>query len=81
MNDHWSNAQFKAGELVQIRDRHSRLSKESSDWSSHKVGIVIDYWPSNVYEPSSYDILIEGNIRSYDTKYVYENEARFVEDL
>jgi hypothetical protein len=81
MNDHWSGANFKAGELVQIRERHACLSKESSSYSPHKVGIVIDYWPSNVYEPSSYDILIDGNIRSYDTKYVYENDARFVDDL
>ena len=51
------------GSLVGIRSR-SGAKREVS-------GIVIDYWPSNVYEGAHYDVLVEGEIVPVEAKYVY----------
>lgn len=35
-----------------------------------RPGIVVDYWPSNVYESAHYEVLVDGKILHIDTKYV-----------
>lgn len=35
------------------------------------TGLVVDYWPSNMYERAHYEILLDGEIVHFDTKYVF----------
>ena len=51
------------GSLVGIRSR-SGAKREFA-------GIVMGYWPSNVYEGAHYDVLVEGEIVPVEAKYVY----------
>ena len=51
------------GTLVGIRSR--------SGAQREVAGIVMDYWPSNVYEGAHYDVLVEGEIVPVEAKYVY----------
>ena len=70
MNDEWFNSQFKAGELVQVRERFFRLKKENSLARDPLVGVVVDYWPSNVYESASYGVLVDGEVKNVEGKYL-----------
>ena len=51
------------GSLVGIRSR--------SGAKREVAGIVMSYWPSNVYEGAHYDVLVEGEIVPVEAKYVY----------
>lgn len=51
---------YEAGDLVSIRFP----GKGSS------LGVVLDYWPSNVYESASYQVLVDGETCLIDRKYV-----------
>lgn len=56
---------FDVGELVSVSFR------DGSGTMVTKTGVVMDYYRSNVYEPSSYQILVEG-----ETRYVQFNRVR-----
>jgi len=51
------------GSLVGIRSR--------SGAKREVAGLVMAYWPSNVYEGAHYDVLVEGEIVPVEAKYVY----------
>ena len=52
--------EYLPGTLVEV--------KTSSGLES---GIVVDWWPSNVYESAYYDIHIDGKTLPFERKHVY----------
>ena len=65
-SDIWRHAEFRKGELVKITDRAKTFyTDQSSD-----TGVVIDFWPSNVYEGSSYEVLLDGNVKVIESKHL-----------
>ena len=51
---------FETGDLVKILLR-SYYSSEPT----YKNGVILDYFPSNLYEPASYNILSGGEVLHY----------------
>ena len=64
-SDVWQMAEYSKGELVKLNSR-AKTFMDNPD--SH--GVVIDYWPANVYESASYEILIDGNVKIIESKYL-----------
>ena len=59
----WSGASFKKGDLVEIKtpavlDQALIIS----------TGVVVDYWPSNVYERATYEVLVDGEVVHVDPR-------------
>ena len=55
-------ASYSHGDLVKVRYNgdnlfYSKYNRDNFQWAT---AIVIDYFPSNVYEPASYIVLHEG---------------------
>ena len=61
----WLGSNFKKGDLVVITERAKTFYEDSSG-----PGVIIDYWPANVYEGSAYDVLIDGNVKTIESKYL-----------
>lgn len=58
-------ATYDLGDLVKIRYNYGTnlvYSKYSGDCVQWATGVVVDYFPSNVYEPASYIVLYEGQM-------------------
>lgn len=60
--DEWLGSTFKKGQLVRF----------NSHWFPDLIttGIVLNYWSSNVYEPASYEVLVEGEVRIFESKHI-----------
>lgn len=55
---------YKKGELVQVRTP-AVLDQGAFILSA---GVVVDYWPSNVYERATYEVLIDGEVVHVDPR-------------
>lgn len=52
---------FAKGDLVQISEVHiSHIQNKEVTFSP--IGVVLSYYDSNVYEPASCDVLVEGEV-------------------
>ena len=59
--------EFSRGDLVQISEVHvSRIKNKEITFSP--VGVVLSYYDSNVYEPASCDVLVEGEVMHVSTR-------------
>lgn len=65
----WHSADFRFGDLVCWNDySKSTVSSEPKTF----VGIVYDFYPSNLYDKASYDIYIDnGKIVNLDARMIY----------
>ena len=58
---------FRRGDLVQINEVHmSRMQNKEITFSP--VGVILSYYDSNVYEPASCDVLVEGEVMHVSTR-------------
>lgn len=58
-------AEFDVGDLVNI------LLRDDRGVLIPKIGVVMDYFSSNVYEPSCYQVLVDG-----EPQYIQSNKVR-----
>ncbi len=64
-------ASYEAGDLVKVRFKDYKRSPELWEWES---AVVLDYFPSNVYEGASYLILHDGITSYIDAKNVFKSD-------
>ena len=58
---------FRRGDLVQINEVHmSRMQNKEITFSP--VGVILSYYDSNVNEPASCDVLVEGEVMHVSTR-------------
>jgi len=77
--EHW---RWKPGELVQLKytysESHPMYNAERKKMSS-RVGIVLRYYDSNMYEPASVDILFGGREINMSTRDLIRLKEKKVE--
>jgi len=62
--DHWCGTSFKKGDLVEIKTP-AVLDRGTF---TINTGVVVDYWPSNVYEKATYEVLVNGEVVHVDPR-------------
>ncbi len=58
---------FCKGDLVQVNEVHISR-RENKEITFSPIGVVLSYYDSNVYEPASCDVLVEGEVLHVSTR-------------
>ena len=58
---------FCKGDLVQVNEVYISR-RENKEITFSPIGVVLSYYDSNVYEPASCDVLVEGEVLHVSTR-------------
>ena len=60
--------EFVRGDLVQVYDVHVADCDQNKEITFLPTGVILSYYDSNVYESSSCDVLVKGQVMHVPTR-------------